>query len=125
MLYSLVDEVWCSSELARQTLISHLPVDGRKIKVVNYGRDISFLEKNFLSRDEARQKLKLPSRALVMGVVSRFEKSKGIQELLDASISLMSENPNLHLVVIGGPSPQNADAALYDEKIHHQVRRTF
>jgi glycosyltransferase involved in cell wall biosynthesis len=52
-----------------------------------------------------RQALGLPAEGLVIGVVARLERWKGIDVLLRAVAELLREHPDLHLVVVGGPHP--------------------
>jgi glycosyltransferase involved in cell wall biosynthesis len=120
-LYSLVDEMWCSSEPARQTLEKYIPIPAEKIRVIRYGREIAQLEKGFLTREAAREFLKLPSEATVVGTVARIDAGKGVRELLDASVSLMKTEPSLHLVWIGPPTSDDPKAVLLSEQILNEV----
>lgn len=117
LTYSALDEVWCSSNPARDYLKTLLPVPGSKIKIVNYGRDISKIETGLLSRDSVRKEWGIPFDAVVVGAVNRFEKSKGMEELFNACIDFVKKNPKLHVVFIGGPSPANEDAPVYHRNI--------
>lgn len=113
LIYSVVDEVWCSSGPAQETLTRNLPVNPSKIKIVNYGRDVENLRRHFLDRDQARRQLGLPENAVVIGCVSRIEPSKGIRELLEAAIPILKSYDSLHVAVIGGKSPQDPLASEY------------
>jgi len=119
LLYSVVDEVWCASEIAKRSLIENLPVEPGSIRVMNYGRDVGTLESNFLTKEAARSVLRLPREATIMGTVSRIEESKGIRDFLEASVPLLDQNRDLHLAVIGATSPNDTAATLYNAKIHN------
>lgn len=99
--YSLIDEVWCSSGRARDSILENLPVNERRLRVVHYGRDIRTLASGFQTRDESRAKLNLPPEATIVGTVSRLDRGKGIGELVKGTVSLFAANPDLHLAIIG------------------------
>lgn len=118
LVYSIVDEIWCSSQMAKVSLLEHLPIKESKFKIINYGRDLKSLSSGFLKKEEARQKLGLSApgvldRATVIGTISRFEKSKGIREFLEASVAVLKSHSDVHFVLIGGPSSHNKDAEKY------------
>jgi glycosyltransferase involved in cell wall biosynthesis len=117
LIYSVVDEVWCSSTPARKTLLENLPITPEQIRVVNYGRDISKTESGFLSKVEAREKLSIPLGAVVFGTVSRIEKSKGVREFIHAGVEMLRGHEEVHLAVIGSPSPNNPEAETYYQEI--------
>jgi glycosyltransferase involved in cell wall biosynthesis len=113
MLYSVVDEIWCSSEAAKKALLSVLPVSKKKMRIIKYGRPVEVIQSEILDKQEAREKLCLPKSATIFGTVSRIEKSKGVRELCEAFAKLASENKEIHLAIIGGPSPMNKEAEKY------------
>ncbi len=112
-LYRQVDEVWCSSERARDALASCLPVPDDKIRVIHYGRDITKIENSFLPKMKAREQLALPASGIVFGCISRIEKGKGVREYLQAMVGIVKENKNVSAVLIGGASPENQEAESY------------
>lgn len=113
MTYGVLDEVWCSSTPAKKALVHYLPVKPEKIKIINYGRDIQKIEKSFYTKAIAQEKLGIPKNATVIGTVSRIEKSKGIKELVEAFAEISHSHKDLHLVIIGGSSPNNDAAEKY------------
>ncbi len=119
--YSLIDELWCSSEPARQTLFRYIPIARRKIRVVNYGREISKIESGFLNRDEARRALGLPLDAIVVANVARIDEGKGTRELLEASLIAMAEEPRLHLMLIGPPTADDPKAVEFGKRILSRI----
>lgn len=52
-----------------------------------------------------RRILGLPDNALIIGIVARLERWKGIDTLVRAFAALRTAHPQLHLVVVGGPHP--------------------
>ncbi|MDZ4675992.1 MAG: glycosyltransferase [Oligoflexia bacterium] len=120
-LYSLVDEVWCSSGSAKEALIKNLPVSPSKIRIVNYGRDIEKTENGFLTQEKAREELKLPQNVVIFGTVSRLEESKGIKEFLEGGIEFLRKHPQVHLAIIGGASPNNPEAEKYTQELNQMV----
>jgi glycosyltransferase involved in cell wall biosynthesis len=112
-LYRNLDELWCSSEPARASLLKLLPITNKQIRIIHYGRPLQSMEPRFFDRAKARTELGLPAQALVVGTVSRIDKGKGSGELVDGSVELMRANSDLHLVLIGAPTddPQAIDFA--------------
>lgn len=123
LLYSNIDEVWCSSKPAKSALVKALPSNVEVIKIFNYGRDIIRLQEEILDREDSRKFLKLKNNKKIIGTVSRIEEAKGIKELIEAIEPLLEKDPNLELVIIGGPSPNNPEAQEYFEKIQSDVKR--
>jgi len=122
MLYKLVDEMWCSSEPARETLERFIPIDPKKIRVIRYGRDIKILESGFLPRAEARAALGLPQDATVVGTVARIDAGKGVRELFDACAQQMESDPSLHLIWIGPPTTDDPKAVTLADEIMSRAR---
>ncbi len=136
LFYCAVDEVWCSSKPAKISLSRMLPVAPEKIRIVNYGRNISKTEAGFLDKESARKFLNLPTNAVIFGCVSRIEKSKGISEMIRAmqkiaarqleyfrgENSLASSLPDVYLSIIGGTSPQNSEAEKYTEALKNYIK---
>jgi glycosyltransferase involved in cell wall biosynthesis len=122
-LYSNIDEVWCSSHQAKDALTEAMPSNVQTLKIFNYGRNINKMESQWLSRDEARKSLGLKEGRKTLGTVSRIEKAKGIRELVEASVPLLDQDPNLEVVVVGGPSANNGEATDYFEELKRDVAR--
>ncbi len=116
----LLDEVWCSSRPAKESIVRLLLVPERKIRVLRYGRPIERMAPEIRSREEARAALNLPKDALVVGSVSRIDKGKGSGELVHGTLSLMKENPALHLVLMGAPTDE-ANALEFSEKLFAEI----
>lgn len=121
--YALVDEVWCSSAPAKQTLEKFLPISADRIRVISYGRDIKRMEANFLPRDEARRSLKLPTQAIVIGTVARIDEGKGTRELLEGALLSMQKHPDipLHLILIGPPTADDPRAVEYGKNLFQRI----
>ncbi len=122
LLYKSIDELWCSSTRAKQNIASMFPVPNEKIVVVNYGRHVEKMEKGFFTKTEARQKLKLPPEALVVGSINRIDQGKGTLEFLDALIPELSKRDDLHLLWIGPPTGHDENAKRYSQTIYSKVK---
>lgn len=117
VIYSLVDEIWCSSQGSKAALERLIPISAQKIHVVRYGREIEKLKDGFLSREEARSKLGVPQDALVIGTLGRIDKGKGSVELFEAVTDLMQTRPDIHLLMIGPPTSSDPKAIALDQKL--------
>jgi glycosyltransferase involved in cell wall biosynthesis len=121
IIYSLVDEIWCSSQGSKAALERLIPISAQKIHVIRYGREIEKLKDSFLSREEARSKLGVPQDALVIGTLGRIDKGKGSVELFEATTDLMQTRPDLHLLLIGPPTSSDPKAIALDQKLSETV----
>lgn len=124
LLFSQIDEVWTSSESARHNLSNLLPVDYEKIRVVQYGRQAKTLSNGPKSqwRKSGRDRLAIPSDAILGVCIARIEPIKGISELFDAFIEIALDRPKAHLAIVGNASPNNQEAKNFERDLreHHK-----
>jgi glycosyltransferase involved in cell wall biosynthesis len=120
--YRLIDEIWCSSEPAKASIVDKLPVPERKIRILKYGRDIVKMEAGFFERAEARRALNLPEDATIVGTVARIDRGKGTAELVDGTLPHMERDEKLHLMLIGSPT-DDPEAVAFAENLVAKIRR--
>ena len=111
-----LDEIWCSSGQAQADLRRFLPYPSEKITVIHYGRDLSIVD-TFTERAAARVELGLPVDATVVGAIARIDRGKGVWELINASVELMREGRDFHLVIIGGATLTDPAAVEFSQKV--------
>ncbi|KAM3102022.1 glycosyltransferase family 4 protein [Phormidesmis sp. 146-12] len=87
---------------ALRTLVSQLG----HIEVIPCGTDIENFQA--IPRSEARSQLGFKPDQQIALYVGRFDPRKGIETLVRACAQLQ-ENPNLHLVIVGGSDPTQSD----------------
>lgn len=68
-----------------------------------------------------RQSLGLPEDALVIGIVARLQRWKGIDVLIRAFRELLSEHQKLHLVVVGGTHSLEAEYASEVQRLPQEL----
>jgi glycosyltransferase involved in cell wall biosynthesis len=87
-------------------------LSGRRAELVTVypGVDLERMHRAEQAR-VGRRALGLPEDMLVIGIVARLERWKGIDVLLRALAQLLPEYPSVHLVVVGGPHPLEPDYA--------------
>ncbi|OGG38043.1 hypothetical protein A2127_01735 [Candidatus Jorgensenbacteria bacterium GWC1_48_12] len=92
----LKDSVIVNSEIDRKLALKYKIFPERKLVKIYNGIDINSL--NFLSREEARQKLKLfpPDTGKIIGTVANFYKTKGLEYLIEAAQQVTAQ-----FVIIG------------------------
>lgn len=73
----------------------------RNFIVIPNGRDIKRYEYNAINRINFREKLKVPSDALVVGHVGRFNVQKNHEYLIRIFEELYANNKNVYLVLVG------------------------
>ena len=75
-----------------------------KLAYLGNGVDIERFKRSQLnpqSRSQLRQSLGIPDASLIVGTIGRLTRKKGSGYLMEAAGKLISEFPNLHIVVIG------------------------
>lgn len=66
-------------------------------------------------RKAKRQEYGIPDDAFVYGFIGRITGDKGINELFNAFHSVLTQNPNVYLMMVGNPEKADSvDAELYD-----------
>jgi len=83
------------------------PVDLRRLSHVEEARS-------------AREELGLPRGKVIVGIVSRLQRWKGVHVFLEAASELLKEDPDLFFLVIGGPHVLEPD---YAASLQRQRRR--
>jgi len=121
VLYQFVDEIWCSSERASQSLAALLPVSSEKLRIIRYGRPVDEMEKRFLSRTEARDKLGIPHDVVAFMNLANLHPLKGQKELIEAFKEIASESKDLHLYLIGGARPNDSEATHYEGELKKMI----
>jgi len=71
------------------------------VSVINNAIDIERSRKSFLSREKARKLLGVEDNSLIVGTIGRMVPVKGHKYLVSAVQTLVSDYPNLKLVIIG------------------------
>lgn len=102
----------------------------KKMRVIPNGFDLSRFQPNLQARAAARGELGVDDRALLVGMVARFDRSKGHQVFIEAAGRLAAVEPRAVFVLCGeGATPENAtlmnwiSTAQISERIHLLGRR--
>ena len=94
------ERVIAVSDAVRDFVAAHERIPLAKLVVVRNGIDLSrFADRP--SRAEARASLALPEGDFVVGIVGRLSPQKGHHYLFEAAATLMTDIPNLRLLVVG------------------------
>ena len=81
-------------------------INENNVKTIPYWIDTERFRPNETSRTLAREKLKLPAHALVFLIVSRLQKTKGIDIGLEAFSQVYKSHSNAYLIIAGGGNPK-------------------
>lgn len=98
-----VNRVFSVSESLRQVALA-LNVDASKTRVVGNGVDIERFYA--VPQPLAREALGLPTDAKVLVTVGGLVERKGFHRVMACLPALRAQFPNLHYLVVGGPSPE-------------------
>lgn len=121
--YAIVDRIWTSSAQSQAALRKYLPVPSEKVDVVRYGRDTDGFSQKLLSKTAAREKLRIPETATVVGTLARVDAGKGSRELFEAVTDLMQLKSDLHFLMIGPPTDGDPKATVLDDELNHAIER--
>jgi len=90
-----------------------------RTKVVHPCTDLERFDPGSLPSPEvARQKLGLPERGPLIGMVGRLQRWKGMHTLIEAMPQVLVEHPDAHAVIVGGRHDLEPD---YKPKLQHQI----
>ncbi len=96
------DYIICVSNSDRNSALTHKLISEDKISTIHNGLEAI----NFLNKQEARKKLKLRENEFIIGSLSGFYKTKGLDILIEA-ISLMSrETLRISKFILVGDGPE-------------------
>ena len=84
------DKIICVSEFDRQTAIKYKIAGAKKLTTIHNGLDNNLMV--FLTKEEARKELKLPTDKTIVGTVANFYKTKGLEYFIKAIKELNDEN---------------------------------
>lgn len=111
------DAIICVSEFDRQAALKEriIPRHTDHLTTIHHGINANQL--SFLSREEARRVLQLPSEAFIIGTVANLYPTKGLHILIEATRLLMADGHahHLHCVIIG----EGPEHSLLETTAHH------
>lgn len=118
------DLVIAASEAVRRAMIELEHVPAERIVVHRYGYDFDGLRPQLTSegRAELRRSLGVAGRGPLLAVIARLSVCKGHRYLFEALPQLVSEWPELRVVLTGtGPSRAQLEALSKSLNLHHVV----
>jgi len=93
--------------------------DGSKISVIRNGVDLGRFD-NPPAPEQLRRQLGLPDNTLLVGVVSRLTRLKGLEHFLEAAATVRARIPAVRFLVVGETSPM--DRQYLDELRQYAAR---
>jgi teichuronic acid biosynthesis glycosyltransferase TuaC len=108
------DRIFAVSESLRQHAIT-LGVEASKISVVANGVDI--VRFHPVDKLEARRLLNVPAGAKVLISVGALVKRKGFHRVIDILPTLLTSQPDLHYLIVGGPGPEGDIRAELEKQV--------
>lgn len=90
-IYGRVDKVITSSMFSKAELARNYPLSYEKIALIRYGREQSLFIPDSQVRQEVRTKLGTGQEKIVFGMMSRIDRGKGVQDVIEAIPLLKSE----------------------------------
>ncbi|MCX6785461.1 MAG: glycosyltransferase [Candidatus Komeilibacteria bacterium] len=103
------DAIITVCEANRQIALQH----NFKSNIITIHNAVNPKQLSFLSKENARNFLKLLPTDPVIGTIANFYKTKGLNFLIEAAGNLVKDYPNLKTVIIGdGPERKNLEALI-------------
>lgn len=97
---SFSDVIISLSETEKDDLVKYYAVDGRKVRVIPGGVDLSDFKR--MDENKAREATRVEKDAFIALFVGRLEWRKGVATLLEAAAEAKKRIPELKVVVAGG-----------------------
>ncbi|PWH85319.1 glycosyltransferase family 4 protein [Brumimicrobium oceani] len=107
------------SEVVKSILIEKENVPSKKVSVIHHGiKNIDDSDTTIYDRIlKVKQKNSIPNSKIVIGVISRYTKLKGLQYIIPAFENLLETQPNLHLVLANAKGEFKSEIDLMLRKI--------
>ena len=101
------DCILVNAEAVRDWLIGE-GYDASKISVIRNGVDLSRFD-NPPQKAQLRRELGLPDSALLVGVISRLTRLKGLEHFLEAAAMVRTRVPDARFLIVGETSPMDRE----------------
>jgi glycosyltransferase involved in cell wall biosynthesis len=107
----LTDFIFTQSQEDRQAAVNHGLIEQTKVAAIGNGVDPAlFVPLNAVAKASVRMELLIPASAIVVGVVCRMVREKGLVELLDAAMQVTAAVPNAYFLFVGERISSERDA---------------
>lgn len=114
----LKDKIICVSEYDRQTALKEKIAPGKKLLTIHNGIE----PVKFLSRNEARQRLKLKSEDFIVGSIGNLYVNKGFEFLIEAVKILKKSEIEVKAVIVGsGQMKKYLEKIVRENKMEDQI----
>jgi glycosyltransferase involved in cell wall biosynthesis len=100
------DGIICGAEHIASKIKRYYRINENSVKTIPYWIDTERFRPSETLRTLTREKLRLPAHALVFLIVSRVQKTKGIDIGLEAFSQVYKSHPNSYLIIAGGGNPK-------------------
>jgi len=117
-----IDKVICISEAIKNYMLCNAPfLLPEKLIIIHNGIDTSTYD-IAMGQEKAREKLNLPKRGFLFGIVARLKKAKGHSVLLHAFAKVADTGPEAFLVIVGdGPLEEELKRQVDELRITSRV----
>lgn len=105
LIYRRVDYLAVLSRTMRSNLIQTLPIEEKKLRIVNLGIDFSLFAPEKVDAQKKRKEWGIPADALLLGVVGRLDPMKGQDLVIKALARLRLKYPQVYAVMVGNETP--------------------
>lgn len=97
-------------------------VPEKKIKIIPLSLVTSRFTENKITREQAREELKIDKEVFLMGVLGRIAPTKGQLHIIQAFHQLSKAHPNARLLIMGEPTINEEQCVIYNEDCHKYVK---
>lgn len=126
--YSSLDQLVVAGPRAKRAAIQTLPLADRKITEIPYAISMGQLKEieTLVSVEKGnfwREKLKIPSDAILFGFFGRIDRQKGVLEFLNAIEPHLQQNKKLYGVIVGDATRGEVEAQKLDEEVTELLQK--
>ncbi len=116
-LYGRMNHLIALTEIHKNNLLSHLPVKEAQIAIIPNAVDLQKFNPT-RKNSELRQKYLRSADELLLGVVSRIDKGKGLAEVIEAAGLLKQWNIPFRMIIVGKETVgEGGMLALFEDQI--------
>ncbi|MDD5044355.1 MAG: glycosyltransferase family 4 protein, partial [Candidatus Omnitrophica bacterium] len=95
------DKIICLTDLERQDFLKFKVADEKKLTLIYQGLELDEFTDINIDKGKSRAALGVKSDALVVGFIGRLERIKGLDYLIEASVSVLKNNPLAVFLIVG------------------------
>lgn len=112
------DKIFVMSDFLRSDFCAKTRIDTNKVTTLYIGVDVAAFARHDGSR-LVREQLHIPPHRIVVGLVGRIDRAKGIDTLIEAAPTIVRAVPNVLFAIVGGS--EAGGGVVYERELHERI----